>query len=130
MCKAIKSMITIYHNPHCSKSRGTLERAQQFAAQHAIELTVVDYQRTPLTLAQLTVLHKTLQSESAVSVRDMVRDNEDVFKLLQLDKADDMSLFDALAAHPTLLQRPIVAFNNRAIIARPIELADVVLIAP
>jgi arsenate reductase len=123
-------MITIYHNPRCSKSRETLERAQQFAAAHAIELTVVDYQKTPLTLAQLAALHRILQSEGKVAVRDMVRDGEEAFALLHLDQADDAALFDALAAHPILLQRPIVTFNARGIIARPPQLADKVLIAP
>jgi arsenate reductase len=120
-------MITIYHNPRCSKSRGALERAQQFAAQHAIELQIVDYQNTPPSLAQLRALHQTLQSEGAVAVRDMLRDGEEAFTTLHLGQADDEALFAALAAHPVLLQRPIVSFNGRAIIARPPELVDRIL---
>jgi len=120
-------MITIYHNPRCSKSRGALERVQQFATQHAIELHIVDYQKTPPTLAQLRALHQTLQSEAPVAVRDMVRDGEEAYALLHLDKADDDALFAALAAHPVLLQRPIVSFNGRGIIARPSELVDRIL---
>lgn len=123
-------MITIYHNPHCSKSRGALERTQQFATQHALELSIVDYQKTPLTLAQLTELHRVLQSGKKVSVRDMVRDNEELFTSLQLKNADDATLLAALAAHPVLLQRPIVTFNGRAVIARPVEDVESVLIAP
>jgi arsenate reductase len=122
-------MITIYHNPRCSKSRGALERAQQFAAQHAIELEIVDYQKTPPTLAQLQALHKILQSESPVSVRDIVRDGEEAYALLHLDQADDDALFAAIAAHPVLLQRPIVSFKGRGIIARPPELVDRILTA-
>lgn len=121
-------MLTIYHNPRCSKSRGALERAQQFAAQHAIELEIVDYQKTPPTLAQLRALHQTLQSEGPVAVRDMVRDGEEVYALLQLDQADDDALFAAIVAHPVLLQRPIVSFKDRGIIARPPELVDRILI--
>lgn len=120
-------MLTIYHNPRCSKSRGALELATEFAARHGLDLQVVDYQKTPLTRAQLAELHRLLQSEGAVSVRDMVRDNEAAFAELQLDAADDDRLLDALAAHPALLQRPIVRFNDRAIIARPPELAERVL---
>lgn len=121
-------MITIYHNPRCSKSRGALERAQQFAAQHVIELEIVDYQKTPPTLAQLRALHQTLQSEGPVAVRDMVRDGEEVYTLLQLDQADDDALFAAIVAHPVLLQRPIASFKDRGIIARPPELVDRILI--
>ncbi|WP_076594128.1 ArsC/Spx/MgsR family protein [Herminiimonas arsenitoxidans] len=122
-------MLIIYHNPRCSKSRGALELAQQFATQHGLTLDVVDYQKTPLTQAQLTELHHILQSEQAVSVRDMVRDNEDEFTSLKLAHADDASLLRALAAHPKLLQRPIVRFHQRAVIARPPELANAILVA-
>lgn len=120
-------MLIIYHNPRCSKSRGALELATQFATEHKLDLDIVDYQKTPLTLAQLKELHGLLQSEGPVSVRDMVRDNETVFTELKLDQADDDTLLQALATHPALLQRPIVRRDHRAIIARPPERAAVLL---
>ncbi len=120
-------MLIIYHNPRCSKSREALELTQQFAAQHQLDLDVVDYQKTPLTLAQLTELHQVLQSEQIVSVLDMTRDNEELFATLSLKDASDDALLQALAAHPQLLQRPIIRFNHRAVIARPPELANAIL---
>lgn len=117
-------MLIIYHNPRCSKSRGALEQVQQFAAQHQLDLEIVDYQKTPLNLVQLTELHQLLQVGAPCSVRDMVRANEVLFDTLSLQQADDGNLLQALAAHPQLLQRPIVRFNNRALIARPPELLD------
>lgn len=124
------NMLTIYHNAHCTKSRETLELVRQFVEQHQLDLNIVDYQKTPLTRAQLIELHQFLQSEGAVGVRAMVRDNEEVFKTLQLADADDAALLDALASHPILLQRPIVRFNNRAVIARPPELVNAILTKP
>jgi arsenate reductase len=123
-------MITIYHNPHCSKSRETLARVQQFCEMYSVDLTVIDYQKTPLSSVQLNALHRTLQSESKVAVRDMVRDGEEIFSRLNLEKADEAALLDAIAAHPVLLQRPIVTFNGRGIVARPPELVDGILQAP
>lgn len=120
-------MLIIYHNPGCSKSRSALELAQQFSALHQIELTVIDYQKSPLTLTQLTELHQVLQSEQVVSVLAMLRDNEELFATLALQNADDAALLAALAAHPQLLQRPILRFNQRAVIARPVELANNIL---
>jgi arsenate reductase (glutaredoxin) len=120
-------MITIYHNPRCSKSRETLARVQQFSELHSIDLNVVDYQKTPLSSSQLNALHRTLQSEGKVSVRDMVRDGEEVFSRLNLEHADQAALLDAIAAHPVLLQRPIVTFNGRGIVARPPELVEGIL---
>lgn len=117
-------MLIIYHNPRCSKSRAALELTQQFAAQQQLDLAVVDYQKTPLTLAQLTELHQVLQSEQAVSMLDMTRDNEELFATLTLKDASDDVLLKALAAHPQLLQRPIVRFHQRAVIARPPELVN------
>lgn len=88
-------MLIIYHNPRCSKSRAALELTQQFAAQHQLDLDVVDYQKTPLTLAQLTELHQVLQSEQAVSVLEMTRDNEELFSTLALKDASNTVLLNA-----------------------------------
>lgn len=122
-------MLTIYHNARCSKSREALQLTSEFAEEHQLELHVIDYQKTPLTRAQLVELHQVLQSEGAVNLRAMVRDNEEIFATLQLAHANDAALLDALAAHPTLLQRPIVHFKQRAIIARPPELVSRILTA-
>ena len=108
-------MITIYHNPRCSKSREALTLAQQFADLQRLPLNIVDYQKAPLTLAELTAL----QAQFGGPVRDMVRDNEDEFTALNLAQADDATLLQALAAHPGLLQRPIVEYRGRAVIGRP-----------
>ncbi|MNR82192.1 Arsenate reductase [compost metagenome] len=120
-------MLTIYHNPRCSKSREALTLTEAFAAQQGLELTVVDYQKTPLSLAQLKELHQLLQAQGAVSVRAMLRDNEEEFSSLQLSDADDARLLEALASHPKLLQRPVVRFNQAAVIARPPELVHSIL---
>jgi arsenate reductase len=110
-------MITIYHNPRCSKSRDALALTQQFANTHNLPLEVIDYQKTPLTLAQL----KTIAGQVNCSVREMVRDNEEEYAQLGLSTADDATLLQAVANHPKLLQRPIVVYRNRAIIGRPPE---------
>lgn len=123
-------MLTIYHNPRCSKSRAALELVTRFAEHHDLHPNVVDYQKKPLSRLQLKELLRQLQSEKAASVRDMIRENEEAYATLDLAHADDEKLLDALAMHPILLQRPIVVFDNRAIIARPPELAHKVLIAP
>lgn len=113
-------MITIYHNPRCSKSREALAITEQFSKLHDLKLEVVDYQKTPLTLAQLQVLHNQLDA----SVDAMLRDNEPEYVSLHLAQADNATLLQALAAHPKLLQRPIVVYRQRAVIARPPQLLN------
>jgi arsenate reductase len=109
--------ITIYHNPRCSKSRETLALVEQFANEHRLTVTVVDYLKTPPTLAQL----KEIQRQLGQPARDMVRDNEDEFAALGLREADDAALLDAVARCPRLLQRPVVVYRGKAAIGRPPE---------
>lgn len=110
-------MITIYHNPRCSKSREALAMVERFAAERGLTVELVDYQATPLSLAQLAELQRQL----GTGVRDMVRDNETEYAELNLAQADDQALLRALAGHPKLLQRPIVSYRGRALIGRPPE---------
>ena len=109
--------ITIYHHPRCSKSRETLALVQDISVKNALPLTVVEYQKTPLNIAQLQVL----QQQLGLSLRAMVRDNEDEYTALNLTHADDASLLAALASHPQLLQRPIVSYQGKAMVGRPPE---------
>lgn len=110
-------MITIYHNPRCSKSRETLVLVQEIAEKNGLPLQVIEYLQTPLTVAALKELRKKL----AVDARNMVRENEPEFAELQLQDAGQARLLQALAEHPRLLQRPIVEYRGRAAIGRPPE---------
>lgn len=111
-------MFTIYHNPRCSKSREALEITQSFARERHLPLAVVEYLKTPPTLAEL----QRLRSLLGVPLLDMIRSGEEEFAALGLQDADEQRLLAALAAHPKLLQRPIVVSGTRAIIARPPQL--------
>jgi arsenate reductase len=111
-------MITIYHNPRCSKSRETLALVQQVSSEQNLPLEVVDYQKSALNIAQL----RQLQQQLGASVSAMLRENEDEYSSLNLAQADDETLLAALAAHPKLLQRPIVSYLGKAAIGRPPEL--------
>lgn len=110
-----KNMIRIYHNPHCSKSREALDMVQQFAREHALPLEVIEYLQHPPDAAQLAQLLLRLDADA----RAIVRDSEEEYAALGLAGADDQQLLDAVARHPRLLQRPIVLYRDRALIARP-----------
>lgn len=104
-------VITIYHNPRCSKSRTTL----QLLHERGLVPVIVEYLKTPLNLEQLKTLltHFTLQ--------EFVRTDEKVFKEmgLTLNNAEDVLM--AIIKEPILMQRPIVTFDGRAVIGRPPE---------
>ncbi|MFP6561287.1 arsenate reductase (glutaredoxin) [Paraburkholderia sp. B3] len=112
-------MITIYHNPRCSKSRSTCELISTTWNTTNEPVEVIEYLKTPLTVAQLKSLHAMLGGP----LREMIRNGETVYTELGLDSeglADDQ-LYEAIASHPILLQRPIVVRDGRAMIGRPPE---------
>ena len=112
-------MITIYHNPRCSKSRGACELINDRLKQTGEPLTIVEYLKEPLSTEKLKALHQMLGG----SVRDMIRDNEAPYQDLGLadPTLTDDQLYDAITKHPVLLQRPIIVRNGRAVIGRPPE---------
>ena len=52
---------------------------------------------------------------------EFVRTTEPLFKDLELNLNDEQQLLAAVFKHPILMQRPIITFNSKAIIARPPE---------
>jgi arsenate reductase len=111
-------MITIFHNPRCSKSCEAFGLLEAFATQHGLSVNVIEYLKTPPTPAELAQLHRQIGGD----LRQMVRANEEEYASLELDQANDDALLDAIHAHPKLLQRPIVVYRGQAIVARPPEL--------
>lgn len=113
MSELTNSPVTIFHNPRCSKSRETLK----LLLERGIAPQVVHYLDTPLSVADLRELRALLN----VPVAQLLRPNEPPFVRLGLqdpNTTDEVRLA-ALAAHPILLQRPIVRAGNRAVIGRP-----------
>ena len=107
--------VTIWHNPRCSKSRGTLDLLRE----HGIEPAVVDYQKNPPSTSQIAHALDLL----GVEPRDLIRKGEAVYAELGLEdrKFTREQLIDAMATHPILIERPVVFANGKAAIGRPPE---------
>lgn len=112
-------MITIFHNPRCSKSRETLALAEAAAVRLNETLSIVEYLKTPPDLATLTQLQQRL----GLPARALLRDGETPYAELGLAQPglSDQALLQAVVAHPILLQRPVVVRGERAMIGRPPE---------
>jgi arsenate reductase len=111
-----ESSAIIYYNPRCSKSRATLELLEQ----NNIQPTVIEYMKDPPDVETLKQIMDLLK----VSVRDLIRTHEQVYKDAGLDDDDltDQELLEALSQCPSLLQRPIVIIDNKkAAMGRPPE---------
>ena len=109
-------MLTIYHNPRCSKSRNTLKLIE--ASETPVE--VIKYLEHPPSVDTLVTVHKKL----GVPVSQMLRNKESLFKELGLNLNDERSheaWFEIVHENPILLERPIVVSETSAIIGRPPE---------
>lgn len=105
-------MITIWHNPRCTKSRQTLALIEDRNP------TVVKYLETPPTEDDIRA---TLEKLNIAAI-ELMRTGEKTFKALGLSKTDDAAtLIAAMAQNPILIERPIVFANGKAAIGRPPE---------
>jgi len=107
--------LSIYFNPRCSKCR----TAQGLLAERSIDAHVIEYLKAPPTVPELRVLMGQLDISDP---RQMMRTGEDIYATLGLADQSGDALLEAVAAHPILLERPIVVWEGRAVIARPPEL--------
>jgi arsenate reductase len=109
--------VTIYHNPRCSKSRQTLQLITDSGVAHNI-VHYLDSAPDASTIADLA-------GRLNLTVADLLRRGESEFKgATDLpDLSDNPSLAEWIAAHPIVLQRPIVVNDEtgKAVIGRPPE---------
>jgi arsenate reductase len=80
-----------------------------------IEAEIVEYLDQPPTVAALRVLMAQLGISDP---RSMIRTGEQVYATLGLADRSGDDLLAAMVDHPILLERPIVVYRDRAVIAR------------
>jgi len=116
--------VTIYHNPACGTSRNTLAMIRATGTEPA----VIEYLRTPPTRDEL----RDLVRRMGVRLRDILRQKGTPYAELGLDDPalSDDALLDAVAAHPILINRPIVATPKGVRLCRPSEQVLDLLDAP
>lgn len=112
----VLTMLRIYHNPRCSKSREALAILEGSGR----EFEVVKYLQEPPGEDMLRRLVEKLDAPAA----ELLRRNESEFKTLGLARKDEISdeeAIQALLTQPKLLQRPILETEDRTVIGRPPE---------
>ena len=113
-------MITIYHNPRCSKSR----QCNVFLEDSGKEMQVINYMKTPFTFEALKNVIRLLK----INPIELVRKNEQIWKENYKGKElNDVEIINAMVENPKLIQRPIVVNGDKAVIARPLEKMDEIL---
>jgi arsenate reductase len=106
--------ITIYHNPHCSKSRCVLD----WLSANNTSFTVRNYLKDPISINELKELTKCIKC----SPIELVRTKEKDFVLHVKDNyTNDEELYAFIVKYPKLIQRPIVLWDGIGVVAWPLE---------
>ena len=104
--------LELWHNISCSKSNS----AKDFLDQNGFQISIRDYLLKPPSKEELESLLKKLN----ISIFDLVRTSEEIYKELNLENIKDESLLlEKVIQNPILIQRPILVIKNNAFIVRP-----------
>ena len=107
---------TIYHNPKCSKCRGTLEILNS----KGVEPKISDYLKNPPTKDEL----KEIINKLKIRPSELVRFNEGKAIELGISAEDNLThdqWLNIMTENPVLIERPIVISEKGAVIGRPPE---------
>lgn len=101
-------MTVLWHNPRCGTSRKTLALLQAQGVEPVIRL----YLQEPPSREELAALG--LPAASLMRWKDAPELPRDL---------PEAAIFDALAARPALIERPVLLHQGRAAVGRPPEAA-------
>ena len=105
-------MITILHNPRCTKSREGLSLLENSGK----DFEVIKYLDEPISEDTL----KNIISLLDIKPIELVRKNEAIWKSDFKGKTlSDDQIIKAMIMHPKLIERPIVINGKKAAIGRP-----------
>lgn len=105
--------VTIYHNPRCNTSRKTLALLRE----KGVAPEVVEYLKTPYTADQL----KRLLRQLGMPASRLLRRKEAAAAGIDPARLSEDELIAAMAAHPIVVERPIVVSGGKAALGRPPE---------
>jgi arsenate reductase (glutaredoxin) len=105
--------ITFYHNPRCNTSR----RALALLREHGVEPQIVEYLKTPYSVARL----KEILAQLKLPASALLRKKEAAAAGIDPKGMDEETLIAAMAKNPIVVERPIVVSGPKAVLGRPPE---------
>ena len=107
--------VVVWYNPSCSKCRG----AGELLAAYGVPEQRVFYLDNPPSEAEIDRVLGLLGTDDP---RALIRTGEPQYAELGLENASRDELIAALARYPELIERPVVIWPDRAVVAQPPEL--------
>ena len=113
-------MLKIYHNPRCRKSRAGLA----YLTEKTRNFEIVDYIKNGISESEI----RDIVTKMDGPVSNLVRTQEDYYKkeLKGRDISDDQWI-SILSSQPSLIQRPVIVTEHKAVLAQPPEKMDILL---
>jgi len=111
----VREDVVIWYNPQCSKCRG----AEDLLGAYGVAPNRVLYLDDPPARAEIV---RVLGLLGARSPLELMRTSEPRYAELGLADATADELINAMSRFPELIQRPVVIWADRAVVARPPEL--------
>ncbi|AZQ61804.1 arsenate reductase (glutaredoxin) [Flammeovirga pectinis] len=107
-------MVTIWHNPRCSKSREALQLLNEESGDSDIKIR--EYLKENPSRDEIVNLLSLLK----IKPLDLIRKGEAIYKEnFKGKELSDDEYIAALVEYPKLIERPIVIKDNKAVIGRP-----------
>lgn len=107
--------VVVWYNPSCSKCRG----AGELLAAYGVPEQRVFYLDNPPSETEIA---RVLALLGTGDPRALMRTGEARYAELGLENASRDELIAAMARYPELIERPVVIWPDRAIVARPPEI--------
>lgn len=110
--------IIIWHNPRCRKSREGLSATEKIAGEKGIQVEIRKYLDNPPGENEL----KEVLQMMSMKPLELVRTKEAIWK--EKFKGKDLSdgeVIKAMHTYPKLIERPVVIFGTKAVLARPAD---------
>ncbi|MCH8942336.1 MAG: arsenate reductase [Bacteroidetes bacterium] len=106
--------ITVYEKPTCT----TCRKVSKYLEEQGFKFEKINYYIKPFSKSLL----KNLLSKMNMKPSELLRKKEKIYKVLKVKEMTENEILDAMLKHNDLIQRPIIEYGEKAILARPSEI--------
>ncbi len=105
--------IVVYEKPTCT----TCRKVSKLLLEKGVDFEKVNYYINPLSKEKLNSLLKKMDMKPS----ELLRKNEEKYKELKIKEKNysEEQILKLMIKYPDLVQRPIIEYGNKAVLARP-----------